>query len=202
MLVEVSASLVKELREQTGAGMMECKKALVETGGCMEKALILLRERGLASAAKRASRATSEGLVEAYIHGGGRLGVLLEVNCETDFVAKTPDFKELVRDLAMQIAASNPEYISKDDIPVEIIEREKNILRTQALNEGKPEKIVERIVTGRIDKYYQEVCLMEQQYVKDQDKTIQDLIKEKIAKIGENINVKRFVRFQLGVDSK
>jgi len=181
---------------------MECKKALVETGGSMEKALIHLREKGLASAAKRASRATSEGLVEAYIHGGGRLGVLLEVNCETDFVAKTPDFKELVRDLAMQIAASNPEYISKDDIPVEIIEREKNILRTQALNEGKPEKIVERIVTGRIDKYYQEVCLMEQQYVKDQDKTIQDLIKEKIAKIGENINVKRFVRFQLGVDSK
>ena len=201
-MVEVSASLVKELREQTGAGMMECKKALVETGGSMEKALIHLREKGLASAAKRASRATSEGLVEAYIHGGGRLGVLLEVNCETDFVAKTPDFKELVRDLAMQIAASNPEYISKDDIPVEIIEREKNILRTQALNEGKPEKIVERIVTGRIDKYYQEVCLMEQQYVKDQDKTIQDLIKEKIAKIGENINVKRFVRFQLGVDSK
>ncbi|KKM11812.1 elongation factor Ts [Clostridiales bacterium PH28_bin88] len=194
----ISAGQVKELRERTGAGMMDCKKALETTGGDMEKAIEFLREKGLAAAAKKAGRITSEGLVEAYIHGGGRIGVLVEVNCETDFVAKTEEFKELCRDIAMQVAASRPEYVSREEVSGEVIEKEKSILRAQALNEGKPEKIVDRMVEGRIEKFFKETCLLEQPFIKDPDKSVQQLITEKIAKIGENISVRRFARFELG----
>lgn len=194
----ISANLVKELRERTGAGMMDCKKALEEANGDIEKAIEILREKGLAAAAKRAGRITAEGLVEAYIHGGGRIGVLLEINCETDFVAKTEEFKELAKDIAMQIAASKPLYVSREEVPEEVVEKEKSILRAQALNEGKPEKIVEKMVEGRIEKFYKEVCLLEQPFIKDPDKSVQQLITEKIAKIGENISVRRFVRYELG----
>jgi len=194
----ISASQVKELRERTGAGMMDCKKALTETNGDMEKAIEYLREKGLAAAAKKAGRIATEGLVESYIHGGGRIGVLIEVNCETDFVAKTDEFKELVKDLAMQVAAASPQYVSREEVPQEVIEKEKTILRAQALNEGKPEKIVEKMVEGRIEKFFKEVCLLEQPFIKDPDKSVNDLVTEKIAKIGENIKVRRFVRFELG----
>lgn len=194
----ISASQVKELRELTGAGMMDCKKALTETNGNMEKAIEYLREKGLAAAAKRAGRIATEGLVESYIHGGGRIGVLIEVNCETDFVAKTDEFKTLVKDLAMQVAASNPLYVSREEVTQEVIDKEKSILRAQALNEGKPEKIVDKMVEGRIEKFYKEVCLLEQPFIKDPDKSVNDLITEKIAKIGENIRVRRFARFELG----
>ncbi|GAW94322.1 translation elongation factor Ts [Calderihabitans maritimus] len=194
----ITASMVKELRERTGAGMMDCKKALEATGGDMQKAIEYLREKGLAAAAKKAGRVASEGLVESYIHGGGRIGVLVEVNCETDFVAKTEEFKQLCRDIAMQIAAAKPEYVSRDQVPPEVVEKEKEILRAQALNEGKPEKIVEKIVEGRLEKFFKEVCLMEQPFIKDMDKTVQELVVEKIAKIGENISVRRFARFELG----
>ncbi len=194
----VTAALVKELRERTGAGMMDCKKVLTETEGNLEKAVDLLREKGLAAAAKKAGRVAAEGLVEAYIHGAGRIGVLLEINCETDFVAKTDGFKDLARDVAMQIAATNPLYVTKDEVPADQIEHEKEILRAQALNEGKPEKIVEKMVEGRIEKFYKEVCLLEQPFIKDADKTVRDLVTEKIAQIGENISVRRFARFQLG----
>jgi len=191
----ISASQVKELRQLTGAGMMDCKKALTETNGNMEKAIEYLREKGLAAAAKRSGRIATEGLVESYIHGGGRIGVLIEVNCETDFVAKTDEFKELVKDLAMQVAASNPLYVSREEVTQEVIDKEKSILRAQALNEGKPEKIVEKMVEGRIEKFYKEVCLLEQPFIKDPDKSVKDLVTEKIAKIGENIQVRRFARF-------
>jgi len=194
----ISASQVKELRERTGAGMMDCKKSLTETNGDMEKAIEYLREKGLAAAAKKAGRIATEGLVESYIHGGGRIGVLIEVNCETDFVAKTDEFKELVKDLAMQVAAASPQYVSREEVPQEVIEKEKTILRAQALNEGKPEKIVEKMVEGRIEKFFKEVCLLEQPFIKDPDKSVNDLVTEKIAKIGENIKVRRFVRFELG----
>ncbi len=194
----VSASMVKELRERTGAGMMDCKKALGETGGDIEKAIDYLREKGLAAAAKKAGRIAAEGLVEAYLHAGGRIGVLVEVNCETDFVAKTDAYKELCRDIAMQIAASKPTYVSKEEVPAEEIAKEKEILKAQALNEGKPANIVDKMVEGRIEKYYKEVCLLEQQFIKDPDKTVQQLIVEKVAKIGENISIRRFARFELG----
>jgi elongation factor Ts len=194
----ISASQVKELRQLTGAGMMDCKKALTETNGNMEKAIEYLREKGLAAAAKRSGRIATEGLVESYIHGGGRIGVLIEVNCETDFVAKTDEFKELVKDLAMQVAASNPLYVSREEVTQEVIDKEKSILRAQALNEGKPEKIVEKMVEGRIEKFYKEVCLLEQPFIKDPDKSVKDLVTEKIAKIGETIQVRRFARFELG----
>lgn len=196
--MSISASMVKELRERTGAGMMDCKKALTETGGDIEKAADYLREKGLAAAAKKAGRIAAEGLVESYIHGAGRIGVLVEVNCETDFVAKTDEFKTFVRDIAMQIAAAKPEYVSKEDVSAEAVEKERGILRAQALNEGKPEKIVDKMVTGRIEKFYKEVCLMEQPFVKDPDVTVKQLLTEKIAKIGENINIRRFVRYELG----
>ncbi|MCL6638947.1 MAG: translation elongation factor Ts [Firmicutes bacterium] len=196
--MSVPASLVKELRERTGAGMMDCKKALAETGGDLNKAVDYLREKGLAAAAKKAGRIAAEGLVESYIHGAGRIGVLVEVNCETDFVAKTDEFKSLVRDIAMQIAAAKPEFVRREDVPAEAIAKEKEILRAQALNEGKPEKIVERMVEGRIEKYFKEVCLLEQPFIKDPDLTVQQLLTEKIAKIGENISVRRFVRYELG----
>ncbi|MGB9662111.1 MAG: translation elongation factor Ts [Moorellaceae bacterium] len=194
----ISAADVKELRNRTGAGMMDCKKALEETGGDMEKAIEYLRMKGLAAAAKKAGRVAKEGLVEAYIHGGGRIGVLIEVNCETDFVARTEDFRSLVHDLAMQVAAARPRYVRREDVPEEVVEKEKNILRAQALNEGKPEKVVDKIVAGRLEKFYQETCLLEQPFIKDMDRTVKDLIVEKIAKLGENIEVRRFVRFEVG----
>lgn len=194
----ITAEMVKELRERTGAGMMDCKKALTEVNGDMEKAIDFLREKGLAAAAKRSSRVASEGLVEAYIHGGGRIGVLLEINCETDFVAKTDGFKALAKDVAMQIAAANPSFVSREEVPAEILEHEREILRAQALNEGKPANIVDKMIVGRIEKFYKEVCLMEQPFIKDTDKTISQLITESIAKIGENISIRRFTRYQLG----
>ena len=197
-MAEITAALVKELRERTGAGMMDCKKALSATDGDLEKAIDFLREKGLAAAAKKAGRVAAEGLVEAYIHGGGRIGVLVEVNCETDFVAKTDAFKELVKDIAMHIAATNPSYLKREEVPTAELEHEQGGVGEQARNEGKPEKIIEKMVAGRIEKYYKEVCLMEQPFVKDPDKTISDLITESIAKIGENISIRRFTRYQLG----
>lgn len=194
----VSASAVKELRERTGAGMLDCKKALDETGGDIDKAVALLREKGLAAAANKAGRIATEGVVESYIHAGGRIGVIVEVNCETDFVAKTDQFREFARDIAMQIAAANPKFVRREEVPGDEIEKEKEILKNQALNEGKPEKIVEKMVEGRISKYYEEYCLLEQSFIKDPDKTISDLLNEKISKIGENISIRRFVRYELG----
>jgi len=197
-MAEISASMVKELRERTGAGMMDCKKALAEVGGDMEKAIEFLREKGLAAAAKKAGRIAAEGIVESYIHGGGRIGVLLEINCETDFVAKNEDFRALAKDIAMQIAAAKPEYVRREEVPAEAVEKEREILRAQALNEGKPEKIVEKMVEGRIEKYFKEVCLLEQPFIKDNDKTVQQVINEVIAKIGEKIDVRRFTRYEMG----
>lgn len=194
----ITAEMVKELRQRTGAGILDCKKALAEKNGDMEKAIEYLREKGLATAAKRAGRVAAEGVVMSYIHGEGRIGVLVEVNCETDFVAKTQEFRELAKDIAMQIAASRPEYVSREEVPPEIVEKEKQILRNQALNEGKPEKVIERMITGRLEKFYQENCLLEQPFIKNEDITVKDLITEKIAKIGENIQVRRFARFELG----
>lgn len=195
--MNITASMVKELREKTGAGMMDCKKALTEADGNLEKAVEALREKGLAAVAKKAGRIAAEGIVEAYIHGG-RIGVLVEVNSETDFVAKNEEFKTFVKDVAMQIAASNPQYVSRDDVPQDMIEKEKEILRKQALNEGKPEKIVDKMVEGRIEKYYKEVCLLEQDFVKDPDMTIRQLLTEKVAKIGENLSIRRFTRYEVG----
>ncbi|MDD2234048.1 MAG: translation elongation factor Ts [Desulfitobacteriaceae bacterium] len=197
-MAEISAAQVKELREKTGAGMMDCKKALTECNGDTDKAVDFLREKGLASAAKKEGRIAAEGLVDAYIHGGGRIGVLVEVNCETDFVARGEEFKALVRDIAMQIAAANPLFLHKDDVSEEVIQHEKDILRAQALNEGKPEKIVDKMVEGRIQKYYKEVCLLEQAFIKDPDMTINDLLLSKVAKIGEKIVVRRFMRYEMG----
>ncbi|MBS3897803.1 MAG: translation elongation factor Ts [Dethiobacter sp.] len=194
----IPASVVKELREKTGAGMMDCKKALNETGGDFTKACEYLREKGLAAAAKKSGRIAAEGIVESYIHLGGKIGVLLEVNCETDFVARTDEFRTFVRDVAMQIAATNPQFLSRDEVPQAILDKEIEILTAQALNEGKPEKVVEKIVVGRIDKYYAENCLLEQAFVRDSDVTISDLLKEKIAKIGENITIRRFTRYEMG----
>ncbi|GBF72030.1 translation elongation factor Ts [Paenibacillus sp. 598K] len=194
----VSASAVKELRERTGAGMLDCKKALDETGGDIQKASELLREKGLAAAANKAGRAATEGLVESYIHGAGRVGVLVEVNCETDFVAKTDQFRTFVRDIAMQIAAANPKYVRREEVAADELEKEREILRAQALNEGKPAHIVDKMVDGRISKYYEEHCLLEQAFIKDPDKTISVLLNEKISAIGENISIRRFARFELG----
>ncbi|NLY42492.1 MAG: translation elongation factor Ts [Clostridiaceae bacterium] len=193
-----TAKDVKELRERTGAGMMDCKKALSEANGDMEKAIEILREKGLAAAAKKAGRIAAEGIVDAYIHGNGRIGVLVEVNTETDFVARNEEFRAFVRDIAMQIAAANPQYVRREEVPAEVVEKEKEILRAQALNEGKPEKIVEKIVEGRLEKFYKDVCLLEQPFIKDPDRTVQDLLTEKIAIIGENINIRRFARFEKG----
>ncbi|NLA58960.1 MAG: translation elongation factor Ts [Firmicutes bacterium] len=195
---EITADLIKELRERTGAGFMDCKTALQETQGDVDKAIDYLREKGLAAAAKKAGRVAAEGLVDAYIHLGGRVGVLIEVNCETDFVAKTDAFKQFVKDMAMQVAAAKPSYVSRDEVPEAILEREKNIYRAAALNEGKPEKIVDRIVEGRLERFFKEVCLLEQPYIKDPDKTVQQVLQELIAQIGENITIRRFVRFERG----
>ena len=197
-MAEVTAAMVKELRERTQAGMMDCKKALVSSNGDMEAAVEYLREKGLAAANKKSGRVAAEGAVESYIHMGGKIGVLVEINCETDFVANTDRFKALCHDIAMHIAAAKPEFLDKADVPTDNLEKEKEVLRAQALNEGKPEKIVERMVEGRIEKYYKEVCLMEQPFVKDPDKTIRDLISEATVAIGEKISVRRFVRFERG----
>ncbi len=194
----ITAQQVKELRERTGAGMMDCKKALVEADGDIDKAVEALRTSGLAAAEKKSGRATAEGLIESYIHAGGKIGVLVEVNCETDFVARTEDFQELVKDVAMHVAAADPRFVRREEVTEDVLDRERRIFREQALAEGKPENIVDRIVEGKIGKYYSECVLLEQSFVKDPDKTVEDLIKEKIAKIGENIQIARFVRFQLG----
>ncbi|GAA0395331.1 translation elongation factor Ts [Paenibacillus motobuensis] len=194
----VDAKLVKELREKTGAGILDSKKALEEANNDLNKAIELLREKGLAAAANKAGRIATEGVVESYIHAGGRIGVLVEINCETDFVAKTDQFREFARDVAMHIAAMNPRYVRREEVPQDEIEKEKEILRAQALNEGKPEKIVDKMVEGRINKYYEEFCLLEQAFVKDPDKTIANLVSEKISTIGENISIRRFVRYELG----
>ncbi|GFN31863.1 translation elongation factor Ts [Paenibacillus xylaniclasticus] len=194
----VSASAVKELREKTGAGMLDCKKALDEANGDIEKATALLREKGLAAAANKAGRIATEGVVESYIHAGGRIGVLVEINCETDFVAKTDQFREFARDIAMQIAAANPKYVRREEVSAEDLEKEREILRNQALNEGKPANIVEKMVEGRIGKYYEEFCLLEQPFIKDPDKKISTLLNEKISTIGENISIRRFARYELG----
>ncbi|NLG86666.1 MAG: translation elongation factor Ts [Firmicutes bacterium] len=194
----VTAEMVKQLREKTGAGMMDCKRALQETNGDMDKAIEYLREKGLAEASKRAGRVAAEGVIESYIHLGNKLGVLVEVNCETDFVARTDEFREFARDIAMQVAAANPLYLAPEDVPDNVLAKEKEILRVQAINEGKPEKVVDKIVEGRLAKFYSENCLLEQPFIKDPDKKVRDLLSEKIARIGENIIIRRFVRFQLG----
>jgi len=196
--VTITSQMVKELRDKTNAGMMDCKKALTETAGDMEKAVDLLRQKGLAVAAKRAGRETKEGVVETYIHAGGKLGVMVEVGCETDFVAKTDDFKAFAKNVAMHIAAANPVAVNRDEVPAEILQREKDIYVNQALESGKPQQIVEKIVAGKVEKYLAEVCLMEQKYVKNPDLTIQDLLNELVAKMGENISIKKFARFQIG----
>ncbi|EGS31502.1 translation elongation factor Ts [Peptoniphilus sp. oral taxon 375 str. F0436] len=193
----VTAKMVKELREQTGAGMMDCKKALTETNGDIEKAIDLLREKGLASVAKKAGRIASEGLVDSYIHGG-RIGVLIEVNSETDFVAKNEEFKSFVKDMAMQVAAVNPKYVSREEVPAELIEHEREVLTEQARHENKPEKIIEKMVEGRLEKYYEEICLLDQHFIKDGDLKVQDVLNNLISKIGENIKIRRFVRFEVG----
>ncbi|WP_409340946.1 translation elongation factor Ts [Paenibacillus sp. MBLB4367] len=197
-MAAVSAAAVKELREKTGAGMLDCKKALEAADGDMTKAIEVLREKGLAAAANKAGRIATEGAVGSYIHAGGRIGVLVEINCETDFVAKTDQFKDFVKDIAMQISASNPKFVSRDEVPQEELEKEREILKAQALNEGKPAHIVDKMVEGRLSKYYEEFCLLEQSFIKDPDKKIETLVKEKIATIGENISIRRFVRFELG----
>ncbi|WP_456341469.1 translation elongation factor Ts [Thermovibrio sp.] len=197
-MAEITTQMIKELREKTGAGIVDCKKALVEAGGDIEKAVEILRKKGAAKAAKKAERATAEGAVFSYIHGGGKVGVLVELNCETDFVARNETFKELGHEIAMQIAAMSPEYVSKEEVPAEVIEKEKEVLREQALAEGKPEHIVEKIVEGRLAKFYSEKCLLEQPWIKDDSKTIKDLITDYITKLGENIKVRRFARFEVG----
>jgi elongation factor Ts len=197
-MADITAQLVKDLRERTGAGMMECKKALVETKGDIGEAEVWLRKHGIASAAKKATRATKQGLIGSYIHHGGQLGVLVEVNCESDFVARTDDFKELVHDIAMHIAAADPRFIRKEDVTKEVLEKEQEIQRERARNEGKPEKMLDKIAEGRMQKFYEEVCLLEQPFVKEATLTVGQLVKTKIAKLGENIAVARFVRFKVG----
>lgn len=197
-MANFTASDVMNLRQQTGAGMMDCKKALTETNGNMEKAVEFLREKGIATAAKKAGRIAAEGIVDSYIHMGGKVGVLVEVNCETDFVARGDKFKELVHDVALQIAAAKPLYVSREEVPAETIEKEKEILRIQAINEGKPAAIAEKMVEGRIKKYYEDFCLLDQKFVKDPEKTVNDIIVEATAQIGEKISVRRFVRYEMG----
>jgi len=196
--VAITMETVKKLRQKTGAGVMDCKKALQETGGDIDKAVEYLREKGIAAAEKKAGRTAAEGLVGSYIHMGGKIGVLIEVNCETDFVAKTEEFKALVHNLAMQVAASQPDYVSREDIPGEIIDREKSILRQQALEENKPEHVIEKMVEGRLEKFFENVCLLEQPFIKDTDQKVRELLKENIAQLGENIVINRFSRFAVG----
>jgi elongation factor Ts len=197
-MAEISASVVKELRDRTNAGMMDCKKALSETGGDIEKAIAWLRQKGLALAAKRAGRTTSEGTIQTYIHSNNKLGVMVEVNSETDFVAKTDQFIQFAKDIAMHIAATNPVCITKEEMPQDILEKEKEIYRNQALESGKPANIVEKMIEGRVEKFYKEACLMEQPFVKDPNLTIKDMLNDLIAKLGESISIRRYVRFQVG----
>ena len=194
--MEITAKMVADLRNSTGAGFVDCKKALVEANGNVDEAITILKKKGVASAAKKADREASEGIVECYIHGAGRIGVMLELNCETDFVAKNSDFKQLARDICMHIAAANPMYVSREDVPEELVAKEREIAAAQA--EGKPQNAIEKIVEGKLDKWFQQICLMEQVYVKDQDKTIKDLLTSSIAVIGENMRIGRFARFQIG----
>lgn len=199
--MEVTVEMVKALREKTGCGMMDCKAALNEAKGDAEKAMDILRKKGLAAAARRAGRVAAQGLIDSYIHIGAKIGVLVEVNCESDFVARNIEFQAFVKDIAMQVTASNPQYVSRDDVPDGIIQHEKDILETQAQQEGKPEKAVEKIVEGRLEKFYSEVCLLDQPYIKDPKMIIQDLLAGLVAKIGENIVIRRFIRYQLGEKS-
>jgi elongation factor Ts len=192
--------MVKELRQKTGAGMMDCKKALVEKDGDIEAAVQFLREKGIADAAKRSGRAATEGIVGSYVHTGDKLGVLVEVNCETDFVARTDDFREMVKNLAMQVCSENPVCIAREEVPPELLEKEKQVYETQARQTGKPDNIIEKIVAGKLESYYARACLLEQEFIRDRNMTIQDYITSVVAKLGENIIVKRFVRFQLGED--
>jgi elongation factor Ts len=196
-MAEVTAQMVKELRERTGAGFLDCKKALEEANGNMEEAILILRKKGLAKAEKKVGRQTADGLIGSYVHAGGKIGVLVEVNCETDFVARTEDFQNLVKEIAMQIAAMNPKYISPEDVPTEVLEREKEILREQVIRTGKSGPVVEKIVEGKLKKFFEENCLLEQPYIRDPNLTVKELIAQAVAKLGENIRVRRFVRFQL-----
>jgi elongation factor Ts len=196
--MEISVELVKDLRQRTGAGVIDCKTALQEAKGNMDTAIDYLRRKGLATAAKKAGRIATDGLVSSYIHAGGKMGVLVEINCETDFVAKTEDFQTFVKNIAMHIAAANPQYIRREEIPEEVLEREREIYRTQALDAGKPQKVIDKIIEGKMERFYSEVCLLEQTYVRDSDLTIKELLEAMIAKIGENIAIRRFTRFQLG----
>ncbi len=197
-MAEITAALVKDLRERTGAGMMECKKALVEAKGDIGDAEVLLRKWGLSSAGKKAGRVTRQGLIGSYIHAGGQLGVLVEVNCESDFVARTDEFKELVHDVAMHIAAADPKYLRREEVPADVLDKEREIARARALNEGKPEKVLDKIVEGRLSKFYEEACLLEQPFVKEATLTIDQLVKTKISKLKENISIARFTRFKVG----
>ena len=196
--VQIAASQVKELRDKTGAGMMDCKKALQETDGDLKAAEEFLRKQGISKAAKKAGRSANDGLVHSYIHGNGRIGVLVEINCETDFVARTDDFQAFCNEIAMQVAAANPLFVSRDEVDQELVEKEREIYAEAAKNEGKPENVIERIVEGKIDKYYEQVCLLEQPYIRDTDKTVEELLKETIANLGENIQIARFTRYELG----
>ena len=197
----ISAGMVRELRDRTGAGMMDCKKALSEVGGDVEKATVFLREKGLAAASKRAGRVAADGVVGSYIHSGGKIGVLVELNCETDFVARTDDFQGLVKEIAMQVAAASPLYVNREEVPAQIVDQERSIFKTQALESGKPEQVIDKIVNGKVEKFYSEVCLLEQSFIKDPDKKVGDLVTDAIAKLGENLVVRRFARFELGADS-
>ncbi len=198
----ISVAQVKELRQATGAGILDCRKALEANDGDFDKAVDFLREKGLAKAAKRMSREAKDGLVASYIHGGGRIGVLVEVNCETDFVARTEDYQQLVNNIALQIAAMNPRYVKREDVPQSVLEHEKELYRAQALEEGKPERVLDRIVEGRLEKFYKETCLLEQEFIRDDSKSIGDLLQDAIARMGENIVIRRFARFELGEDLK
>ena len=196
--MEVSASAVKDLREKTGAGMMDCKKALAETGGDVQKAIDYLRQKGLAAAAKKADRVAADGAVGAYVHPGGKIGVLVEINCETDFVARTAEFQSLLKDIAMQVAAANPRYLRREEVPAAELDKEKTIYRQQALETGKPEKVVDKIVEGKLERFYSEACLLEQAFIKDPDKKVTDILNESIGRLGENIQIRRFSRYHLG----
>ncbi len=196
--MEISIDLVKDLRQRTGAGVIDCKTALREAKGNVDAAIDYLRRKGLATAAKKAGRIATDGLVASYIHAGGKMGVLVEINCETDFVAKTEDFQAFVKNIAMHIAATSPQYVRREEVPAEVIEKEKDIYRTQALESGKPAKVIDKIVDGRMERFYSEVCVLEQTYIKDSDQTVKEVLDAMIAKVGENINIRRFARFQLG----
>jgi elongation factor Ts len=194
----VTTETIKTVREMTGAGVLECKKALESSGGDIEKAVVILREKGIAAAQKRTGKATAQGLVSSYIHAGGKIGVLVELNCETDFVARTDEFQQLAREIAMHVAAEDPQYVNREQVPAELLEKEKDIYRNQALAEGKPEKVVEKIIDGKLNNFYAQICLLDQKYVRDDTKTVGELVKEVMGRLGENIVLRRFVRLQLG----